>query len=99
MKAVHFDRDGDGSSPRCGTRGWSRMTADGADVSCLLCLNLMAGTGTRWDVRPCGQAAAYYRELRRGGPVHEECRRAANRDAADRRARRRREQPEEVLAA
>jgi len=89
---VHFDRDG---RPRCGTPWQVTLTADGGQVTCGACLSLLAGThgaGIRWsDVRPCPSPAAYRRELRAGGPVHGECRRAANRDAADRKARRRRE--------
>lgn len=101
MKAVHFDRDGDGLSPRCGNGAWAHLTAVETDVNCRKCISLMEGTwavGRRWcDVKPCGEPAAYRRHLRRGEPVHEECRRAANRDAADRKARRQRKR--KALAA
>jgi len=57
----------------------------------------MDGSGCRYDIKGCGTEAAYRRELRRGGPVHEGCREAANREAADRKARRQRKR--KALAA
>lgn len=101
MKAVHFDRDGNGVSPRCGNRDWVQLSAEADSVTCRTCLNLMAGThGTgnrRYDVMPCGTEAAARRHRRRGEKVHESDRRAANRAAADRKARRARER--KVLAS
>lgn len=103
VPTVHLDRHGDGLSPRCGNRGWARVTSDLALVSCRTCLNIEAGAHAVdvRDVEPCGTEAAYRREMRRerqgGPPAHRECRRAASREAYDRRARRRRRQ--EVLAA
>jgi len=53
-------------------------------------LNGTYNIGNRWyDVKPCGTSAAR-RHQRYGEKVDEACRRAANRDAADRKARRRR---------
>jgi hypothetical protein len=81
--AVHL---GCGTSPRCGNPGWSLLTADGGcAVTCRTCLNLMAGTGNRFDVKGCPSEAAYRREMRRGGAVHPWCREAANRERADQR--------------
>jgi len=54
-------------------------------------LNGTYNIGNRWyDVKPCGTSAAARRHQRYGEKVDEACRRAANRDAADRKARRRR---------
>lgn len=101
MSALHYDRDGNGHAPRCGTPGRTQVTSDRADVTCLTCLNLMAGVhgvGVRpFDLKPCGTVAAYRRHKRRGERVCESCAQARDRDAADRKARRRSRQ--EVLAA
>jgi len=92
MSAVHFDREG---RARCGARPRSLTLATGeSGATCLTCLNILAGTGNRWDVKACPSPAAYRRELRRGGLVHPWCREAANRDATDRRRRRRRNRKE-----
>ena len=90
--AVHFNRDG---RPRCGARPRVPLLADGeSGVTCGHCtahLNGTYGIGNRWiDIQPCGTPAAYYRELRSGGPVHPWCREAANRDALERKERRQR---------
>jgi hypothetical protein len=98
MSAVHFDRDGNGLSPRCGNRDWSQMTSDEAGVDCLTCLNLMAGvhgTGNRKaDPEPCGTPAAYRRHLRHDGkPVRcERCLKAESSRGRDDVNERRREQ-------
>lgn len=103
MTAVHFDRDGSGLSPRCGHPGHLELTSEEAGVTCVMCLNLMAGThgvgNRRADLKPCGTTAAYRRHLRHDGkPVRcRTCLQGLRRDSADRYARRPRDG--EVLAA
>lgn len=94
--AVHFNRDG---RPRCGMRPASPLLADDeSGVTCGHCtafLNGTYGVGNRWyDPKPCGTTAACRRHQRHGEKVDEACRQARNRDAADRKARRRRERQE-----
>jgi hypothetical protein len=92
MKA-HFDRD---DRARCGTPG-ARLAAPGEDVTCLTCLNLMAGvhgTGNRKaDPKGCGTPAAYRRHLRHNGkPVRcERCLKAESTRGRDTLNERRRE--------
>lgn len=74
---VHFDRDG---RPRCGNTKPFALTADREAVTCVFCLNLLAGTSHvgvyHADTRPHGTTAAYRRHQRHGQEPCEACKQA-----------------------
>jgi hypothetical protein len=85
---VHSDRDG---RARCGHPAAREVSADREQVTCGMCLNLLAGVhgigNRKADPEPCGTPGAYRRHLRQqGAPVRcETCLQGERRRQYDRR--------------